>query len=389
MNRRPGGVSLGVRAGLDGTSAARDRFTSLSVLTIRPAVHNFRLFGLDGSKTYADRVADHLDVPRSRHVETFFEDRETYARSSVNVRGCDVYVITSLCADPEQSVPEKLVKLLFFAGSLKDASAKRVAVVCPYLGYARQDRKTESRAPISIKYLAQCLEGVGVSRVLTMDVHNLSAFQNAFRIPTDNLEAKNLLADYLCGVDAGRNPSGTPKSVPDHLPNPLRDDRCDDGPLAVLAPDSGGMGRARRFRNALEARLQTKNAIAVAYLDKERVDGGTVRGNTVVGDVTGKRVIVLDDMIASGGTIRLCADAIERHGGQVFAACATHGLFVGKAAENLARVPRIVITDTIRPFRLETTPAADRLHVIPTAKMFGSALRRTHEEGGSISDLLE
>lgn len=127
----------------------------------------------------------------------------------------------------------------------------------------------------------------------------------------------------------------------------------------------------------------------MAYLDKERVDGGTVRGNTVVGDVTGKRVIVLDDMIASGGTIRLCADAIERHGGQVFAACATHGLFVGKAAENLARVPRIVITDTIRPFRLETTPAADRLHVIPTAKMFGSALRRTHEEGGSISDLLE
>ena len=109
-------------------------------------MNNFRLFGLDGSKSYADRVAAYLDVPRSRHVERFFADRETYARSDVNVRGCDVYVITGLFADPEQSVPEKLVKLLFFAGSLKDASAKRVAVVCPYLGYARQDRKTESRA---------------------------------------------------------------------------------------------------------------------------------------------------------------------------------------------------------------------------------------------------
>ena len=352
-------------------------------------MHNFRLFGLDGSKRYADRVAGHLDVPRSGHVETFFEDRESYARSDVNVRGCDVYVITGLFADPQQSVPEKLVKLLFFAGSLKDASAKRVTAVCPYLGYARQDRKTESRAPISIKYLAQCLESVGVSRVLTMDAHNLSAFQNAFRIPTDNLEAKNLLADYLCGCDSGRHAGGQPQPVEDRVDQPLCDLPWDDGGLSVLAPDSGGMGRARRFRNALETRLQTKNAIGVAYLDKERMDGATVRGTSVVGDVAGKRVIVLDDMISSGGTVRLCADAVERHGGEVFAVCATHGLFVGKAAENLAGIPRVVVTDTIRPFRLDGTPVAGNLHVIPTAKMFGSALRRTHEEGGSISDLLE
>ena len=354
-------------------------------------MHNFRLFGLHGTTPYAARVAQNLDVPLAPHVENFFEDKESYARSDANVRGCDVYVITSLFGDPDQSVPDKLVKLLFFAGSLKDASAKRVAAVCPYLGYARQDRKTESRAPISIKYLAQCLEAVGVSRVLTMDVHNLSAFQNAFRIPTDNLEAKNLLADYLCGVDSGRHAGGRPQPVEDCLPDPLCEDcngerACE---LAVLAPDSGGMGRARRFRNALEARLQTRDAIAVAYLDKERVDGGTVRGNTVVGDVAGKRVIILDDMIASGGTVRLCAEAVERHGGETFAACATHGLFVGEAERNLEAVPRVVVTDTIRPFRLEGTAVEPRLHVIPTARMFAQALRRTHEEGGSISDLLQ
>ena len=350
-------------------------------------MNNFRLFGLDGSKTYADRVAAHLNVPRSRHVERFFADRETYVRSDVNVRGCDVYAITGLFADPEQSVPEKLVKLLFFAGSLKDASAKRVAAVCPYLGYARQDRKTESRAPISIKYLAQCLEAVGVSRVLTMDAHNLSAFQNAFRIPTDNLEAKNLLADYLCGVDGGRETGGVPQRVEECLNEPLCD-AADAGELAVLAPDSGGMGRARRFRNALEMRLQSPNAIGVAYLDKERVDGDTVRGTSVVGDVAGKRVIILDDMISSGGTVKLCADAVAANGGEVYAACATHGLFVGDVEANLAQVPRVVVTDTIRPFRLDGTATRDRLHVIPTAGMFAEALRRTHEEGGSISDLL-
>ena len=349
-------------------------------------MNNFRLFGLDGSKTYADRVAGWLDVPRSRHVERFFADRETYARSDVNVRGCDVYVITGLFADPDQSVPEKLVKLLFFAGSLKDASAKRVAVVCPYLGYARQDRKTESRAPISIKYLAQCLEAVGVSRVLTMDAHNLSAFQNAFRIPTDNLEAKNLLADYLCGMDAGREDGGKPKRVAECLATPLCDSATGD--LVVLAPDSGGMGRARRFRNALEVRLQTRNAIGVAYLDKERIDGATVRGSRIVGEVAGRRVIILDDMISSGGTVKLCADAVVAEDGEVFAACATHGLFVGDVEANLEHVPRVVVTDTIRPFRLDGTATRDRLHVIPTARMFAEALRRTHEEGGSISDLL-
>ncbi len=350
------------------------------------SLNNFRLFGLEGSRKFAQRVARYLDVPLSRHVERFFEDRETYVRSDVNVRACDVYVITSLFADQEQSVPEKLIKLLFFVGSLVDASARRITVVAPYLCYSRQDRKTESRAPISIKYLAKCLEAVGTDRVLTMDAHNLSAFQNAFRIPTDNLEAKNLLADYLCGVDCGRDSDGIPQPVETCIAEPL----CDNPEnLVVLAPDSGGMGRAKRFRNALEQRLQLRNQIDVAYLDKERLNGSDVRGSKIIGNVSDKRVIILDDMISTGSTIRVCVEAVEKHKGEVWAACATHGLFVGKSNRNLDSVPRLVVTDTIRPFRLDAEKWAGRLFVIPTAMMFAQAIRRTHEEGGSISDLLQ
>ncbi|VAX36779.1 Ribose-phosphate pyrophosphokinase [hydrothermal vent metagenome] len=349
-------------------------------------MNNFRLFGLDGSNKYAKRVATYLDTPLSRHTEFFFSDKETYVRSDENVRGCDVYVISSLCTDKKQSAAEKLTKLLFFIGSLVDASARRITVVTPYLAFARQDRKTESRAPISIKYLAQCVEAVGANRVITLDVHNLSALQNAFRIPTDNLEAKNLMVDYLCGITSIIGDKGVAEISDPHIPNPLIENPND---LVVLSPDSGGMGRAKRFRNSLEQRLGLENEIEVAYIDKERVSGNKVQGSKIVGNVTGKRVIILDDMIASGSTIALAADAVKRNQGKVWAACASHGMFVGKPNKNLKGIKRIVITDTISPFRLDPQKYDGRLFVIPTAMMFARAIRRTHEEGGSISDLLK
>lgn len=349
-------------------------------------MNNFQLFGLDGSRPFAQQVARYLDVPLSKHVERSFADGEPYIKSCVNVRGFDVYVISSLYSDDQQSITEKFTKLLFFVGSLVDASAKRITIVCPHLAFSRQDRKTESRAPITIKYFAQCLEAVGVDRVLTMDVHNLSAMQNAFRIPTDNLEAKPLHADFLCGVDSGVMTDGVPQRVEPHIPDPLVDDPSN---LIVLAPDSGGMGRAKRFRNVLEKRLKLHNQIDVVHVDKERVNGNEVRGSKIVGDVEGKRVLVLDDVISSGRTIQLCVDSVRKHGGDVWAVCATHGVFTEGANEYLADVPRLVITDTIRPFRLRSDQWRDRLFMIPTAMMFAQAIRRTHEEGGSISDLLE
>ena len=349
-------------------------------------MNNFRLFGLEGSRPFAQRVARYLDVPVARLIEDWFADKEPYIRSDVNVRGCDVYVISSLYSDADQTVSEKFTKLLFFIGSLVDASARRITVVAPYLPYSRQDRKTESRAPISIKYFAQCIEAVGANRVLTMDVHNLSAMQNAFRIPTDNLEAKNLIADYLCGVDSGAESDGVPCPVDHHMAEPLVNSADE---LVVLAPDSGGLGRARRFRNALELRLGLQNQISVVYLDKERSSTGQVRGSKIVGDVSGRQVIILDDMISSGSTVALAADAVQQHGGEVWAICATHGMFVGRAKEHLANVGRILVTDTIVPFQVGGSPWDGRLTVIPTAMMFAQAIRRTHEEGGSISDLLK
>lgn len=349
-------------------------------------MNNFHVFGLDGSRRFAQRVAKYLDVPVSKHVEDYFDDQEPYIRSDVNVRGCDVYVITSLYTDQDQTVSAKFTKLLFFIGSLVDASARRITVAAPYLSYARQDRKTESRAPISIKYFAQCIEAVGANRILTMDVHNLSAFQNAFRIPTDNLEAKNPMADFLCGVDSGIQADGEPQLVEDHIPEPLVENSEN---LVVLAPDSGGMGRAKRFRNALEKRLKLPNQIDVVYLDKERRNDGKVQGNKIIGNVKGKRVIILDDLVSSGSTVRVSAQTVEKRGGDVWAVCATHGLFVGNSNEQLSNLQRLVVTDTILPFRLEAENWKDRLFVIPTAMMFAQAIRRTHEEGGSISDLLK
>ena len=214
------------------------------------------------------------------------------------------------------------------------------------------------------------LEAMGVSRLLTMDVHNLAAFQNAFRIPTDNLEAKLLFIDYLMRQ----------KDLPDNL--------------AVLSPDSGGLPRARRFRESLEKHLCKLNQIGLANLDKERDTGtGKLRGDKIIGDVKDKDVIIIDDMIASGSTIRKAADAIVAHGGRVYAVIATHGLFIGSdAGDNMAGIPRIIIADTVPPFRL-ASPEIDadirnNVNMIGTAELFAKAIRRNHD-GDSISELLE
>ena len=325
------------------------------------------------------QVASHLDQPLSPHVEKRFPDGESYLRSDVNVRGGDVYVIYSLYTDENQKAGEKIHDLLQFIGSLKDASAKKVTLVCPYLAYSRQDRKTESRAPIGTKYIAQQLESMGVNRLLTMDIHNLAAFQNAFRIPTDNLEVKNLFVDYLCG---GYDRHGL--KITDCVEDPLENTPSE---LTIVSPDVGGMGRVRRMRNALEKRLKGCS-IKTAYVDKERA-GDAVHGSEIVGDVEGRRCLILDDMIASGSTIQISMNAVENHGGDPWAVCATHGFFTGAATEKLEKVKKLIIADTIPPFRLPEDWQKNRLSVINTTKMTAQAIRRIHEGSGSISDLLK
>lgn len=311
------------------------------------------VFGLNGSKQYAKSVVYNLDLPLADHTASAFEDGESYVKSNVNVRGRDVYVISSLASDKECGVNDKIVNLLWFIGSLKDASAKRVTAIIPYLGYARQDRKTESRAPITTKYFAKVFESVGLDRLLTIDVHNLAAFQNAFRIPADNLDPIRLFADYLCG---GNDADGIP--VAECITEPLSDSP-DNSDLVVMSPDIGGIGRC------------------------------DLLGGKVIGDVENKRVIIYDDMISTGGTIAKAANAVIQAGGRIYAICATHGLFIGQAESVLNNVGNIVVTDSVPTWRLDASKWKHKLFVVKTSRLVAQSIRRTHEEGGSISDLLK
>lgn len=158
---------------------------------------SFKLFALNSSHDFGTQVAKAVGIHLSKHEENDFDDGEHEAYSLENVRNQDVFVIQSLYADNERSINDKLCRLLFFIGALKDASARRVTAVLPYLCYARKDQKSEPRGPVTTRYLASMLEAVGADHVITIDVHDIPAYQNAFRIPSENLEARLLFADYL------------------------------------------------------------------------------------------------------------------------------------------------------------------------------------------------
>jgi len=352
-------------------------------------MNNLRVFGLGTSKEskqFAQQIAKFLGERLTRHNEGLFTDGEIFIKSKENVRNCDCFIVSSLYGDDDESVNEKIIKLMWFVGSLVDATANSITIIAPYLSYQRQDRKVKSREGVVTKYLAQTLScltkesNFTTLRQLTMDTHNLSALQNSNRIPTDNLEGKNLLVDFICG---GTDRDGY--EITDHIPDPLIENPND---LVIVSPDSGGMGRAKRFRNSIEKRLGMQNKIDTVSIDKERVSGDEVKGDKVAGDVEGKRAIIVDDMIASGGTIINTKKAIEKAGGEIWGVCATHGLFVGDANNKLNDIERLIITDTIAPFRMNKDQWKGRLFVVRTAPLFARAIKITHE-GGSISELLE
>ena len=356
---------------------------------------NLRLFATDGFEDFAKKVAKNLGISLTCRQEKIFVDGEPYIKSAIgregNVRASDCYIISSLFSDSKQSVNDKFLKLLFFAGSLKDAGASRITAIVPYLAYQRQDRKTESRAGIYTSYSARLLETMHFDRLITMDVHNLAATQSAMsmRVLFDNLEARKCLADFVCG---GYDKDGI--LIEDHLSNSLYQEYVlekKEPDVVVLAPDSGGLGRAKKFRNELESRLYLQNKIPVVHLDKERKQTGELNENSaeISGDVNNKKIIIYDDIISSGSTIKLCCEAIKKYGGELWAVCATHGIFTDKSNDNLKEVPRLVITDTVPPFRLTKDLWKNKLHICKTTQLFAEAIRRTHYEGGSISELLD
>jgi ribose-phosphate pyrophosphokinase len=320
------------------------------------------LFAPAATRELGERVAASLGLPLSALEERSFEDGEHKIRPLVSVRGRDVYVLQSLHGGPVESPNDKLCRLLFFVGALRDAGAERVTVVAPYLCYSRKERRTKPRDPVTTRYVATLFEAVGTDRVVTLDVHNLAAFQNAFRCPTEHLEAKELFAARFAPLLGGRD-------------------------VLVVSPDAGGFKRADSFRESLARKLGRD--VPIAFLEKKRSEG-VVSGEEVAGQVDGRTVVLFDDLISTGTTLCRGARACRARGATEVWAVATHGLFMGGAPQLLAdpAITRLMVTDSVPAFRVDPARAGDRLEVVEIAPLLAAAIERLHDNG-SIVGLME
>ncbi len=319
-----------------------------------------RVFVLNATKEFGNAIARAGGAIPGNHEERTFEDGEYKVRPLETVAGCDVYVVQSLHAGPSDGTDGKLNRLLFFIGALKDAGAARVTAVAPYLCYARKDRRTKWQDPMTLRYVASLFEAVGTDAIVTVDVHNDVAFENAFRCRTIALTAAPLFVDYA------KN---------------LGDDR-----LCVVSPDPGGVKRAQLFREVLEK--VCGYAVARGFVEKRR-SAGVVEGELFAGDARDATVLIVDDLVSSGGTLLRAARAVRAQGARRVIAFATHGLFMSGTSEVLAdgAIDRLVVTDTIPPFRLSDIAARQKIDIVSAVGLFAQAIDRLHRNQ-PLDDLL-
>jgi len=320
-----------------------------------------QLFALNASADLGARVATALGWPLAAHEERDFEDGEHKARPLDDVAGRDVYVLHSLHGEPGQSANDKLCRLLFFIGAAKDAGARRVTAVTPYLAYARKDRRTKPNDPVTTRYVGAMFDAIGVDCVVTLEVHSPTAFENAFRCRTVALTGTPLFVDYAKAHLAGEK-------------------------LAVVSPDAGGMKRAESLREALEGLF--KRPIGKGLAEKHR-SAGVVSGELFAGDVGGATALIVDDLISTGGTLLRTAKAARAAGAKKVLALVTHGLFMHGSAEVIAdpALDGIVVSDAVPPFRLEHAEKNRKLTLLPSAPLLAEAIRRLHEDR-SLTDLM-
>jgi len=327
--------------------------------TIKAVTTRMRLFALDASREFGERVAVALGRPLDAHEEREFEDGEHKARPLVCVRGDDIYVLQSLRGDAHASGDDKLVRLLFFCATLRDHGAARVTALIPYLAYGRKERQTKPFDPVSTRYLAQLIEAVGVDALVTLETHSITALQNAFRIPTVHIDAAVLFAQRAMQL-AG------------------------DDPVAVVSPDPGGVKRAQLFGELLQRRFD--RPVGNGFIEKRR-SAGKVSGSMLAGDVAGTTVLLIDDLISTGGTLRRAAKTCFEAGARRVLAFAAHGLFAPGAEDMLLdpALSAIVVGDTVPAPQL-TDAARQRVTYVPAAPLFARAVECL-ESGTATTEL--
>lgn len=311
-------------------------------------LEGLKIFAGNSNKDLAGKICEYLGVQVGRAEVSTFSDGEIQVEIDENVRGSDVFLIQSL----SKPVNNNFMELLIMIDALKRASADRITAVLPYYGYARQDRKVAPRAPITAKLVADLLTTAGAGRMLTVDLH-AGQIQGFFNIPVDNLYATPVLLSYF-------------------------KEKFADSDLVVVSPDAGGVERARAFAKRLGAGL--------AIIDKRRESPNVAKVMNIVGDVKGKKAVLFDDMIDTGGSIVLSAQAVIDNGGERVFACATHPVFSGKAIEKLTESPlqEVVVTDTI-PID-ERGSGCAKLKIMSIAEILGEAIRRINRND-SVSSL--
>ena len=308
---------------------------------------NLKVFAGSGSIALTVNVCKYLDIPLGGAKIDRFPDGEKIIKLEDDVRGRDCFVLGSTCAP----VDENLMELLIYVDCLRRASARRITLVIPYFGYARQDRKDEGRVPITAKLVANMITVAGADRVISIDLH-AAQLQGFFDIPVDHLAGELILSHYF------------------------RNKKIEN--LTVVSPDVGNMKTAAKYAAHLGGEL--------AIVHKKRFSGSVAEAQELIGDVEGRNVIMCDDIIATAGTICSAAKMVKSRGAEKIYVGATHGVFAGPAVERLNEAPidSIVVTDTI-PLN-EHTEKLKKVKVLSVASMLGEAIKRIHRNE-SVSSL--
>ncbi len=307
------------------------------------------IFTGNANRALADEICKFVEIPLGRADVTHFSDGEIYVEIGENVRGVNCFLVQPTCSPPNQS----LMELLIMIDALKRASAGSIVAIIPYFGYARQDRKAKPRTPITSKLVANLITAAGADRALAMDLH-AGQIQGFFDIPFDHLYAMPVLIEELRMLGYGG-----------------------DGTV-VVSPDAGGVERARAFSKRLGTSL--------AIIDKRRPAPNVTEVMNIVGDVRGKKAVIVDDIIDTAGTLTNAAHAIMDAGAASVACCASHAVFSGKAVQRITESPlsHVVVTNTI-PLS-EQGAACPKVRVKSVGRLLGEAIKRIHH-GDSISSL--